>query len=48
MILGISFLYNFRKTGISWTVLEIWKLGEKVEEAHLPDFLDQKAKGFIL
>lgn len=48
MILGNSFLNNFREAGIAWTILEIWKLGEKVEETHLPDFLDQKAKAFVL
>eukprot|EP01017_Pseudomicrothorax_dubius_P044951 TRINITY_DN7682_c0_g1_i2.p1 TRINITY_DN7682_c0_g1~~TRINITY_DN7682_c0_g1_i2.p1 ORF type:complete len:477 (+),score=114.79 TRINITY_DN7682_c0_g1_i2:64-1494(+) len=37
-----------RSQGLSWIIKSLWNLGEKVYEAQLPDFLDSKAKSFLM
>ncbi|KAL4482786.1 hypothetical protein ABPG72_022346 [Tetrahymena utriculariae] len=50
-----TFLYEIlkygkdsRNEGLSWIIRAIQNLGEKVFDTHLPDFLDSKAKDFLL
>jgi hypothetical protein len=37
-----------RALGIQWLIRKFWDLGEVVATSMLPDFLDAKAKDFIL
>ena len=39
---------NFRKEGLGWLIKLCWNLGETINEHALPDFLDVKAKEFLL
>ena len=41
-------LFFNRNNGLTWIVLELWKIGENIYLQHLPKFLDQKGKEFIL
>lgn len=40
--------YDFRNTGIAWLIQSLIHNGEEVKEFHLPDFLDQKGKEFLM
>lgn len=40
--------YDFRNTGLAWIVNKLMVLKQKVYDTHLPSFLDQKAKEFVL
>ncbi len=37
-----------RSGGVTWLIDRLWALGEKVELEQLPEFLDEKAKVFLL
>ncbi len=39
---------DVRNTGLSWLIKKLWQLGEKISEEHLPDYLDQRAKEFLI
>ena len=38
----------YRTEGITWIVKSLQNMGEVVLEMHLPQFLDQRAKEFLL
>lgn len=42
------FLINIRKTGLVWLIKKCWSLGENITEQNLPDYMDSKAKDFLL
>lgn len=37
-----------RLEGLAWIVKTIWRLGGAVDKEHIPNFLDEKAKSYIL
>lgn len=39
---------DFRNTGIAWLVDSLANAGEEVRDEHLPNFLDTKAREFVL
>lgn len=39
---------DVRNTGLSWLLKKLWQLGEKIAEEHLPDYLDQRSKEFLI
>lgn len=39
---------EFRNEGVSWIIRILWNFGENIQEKELPDFLDSKAKQFLL
>ena len=43
----INFLI-LRNEGIAWIVIELWNLGENVTLNNLPNYLDFKAKEFVI
>lgn len=44
----LSIGLDCRSEGIIWIIEKLWTLGEKVYENHLPQFLDNKAKDFLI